>query len=440
MDSTAARPRIVIVGGGFGGLAAIRGLKAVDVDHPHRPAQPPPVPAAALPGRHRALAPRRSPRRSACSPRAASHHRARHRHERRRGRDTAQLETARRLPYDLLLLATGARHAYFGHDDWEQHAPGLKTLEDATAIRRRCSSPSSRPRWRPTPPAQGAAHLRGGRRGPTGVELAGAIGEMAGSPWRATSATSIREAARVVLIEAGPRVLPTSAGAVAPTRARDWRRSASRSRSASPSRDRCHAASTSGHERIEAATVMWAAGVQASPAAKWLGAADRPGRVMVEPDLSVPGHPDIFAIGDMRRGRPTTAGPLPGLGAAAKQDRATSRRTIMARLAGHRRACPSAIATRPHRHHRPQPRAATSAGFGLPAGSAGASLAHIYFLVGFKNRLFIALNWLSISITGYRSARLITQDMPGSASQPGDATPADAGGPQSEPASASLRA
>ena len=205
------------------------------------------------------------------------------------------------LPYDTLVLATGARHAYFGHDEWEPFAPGLKTLEDATTLRRRILVAFERAE-RETDPERRAALLTfvivGA--GPTGVELAGTIAELAQDTLPPDFRNIDTHKARVVLIEAGPRVLagfPDDLSAYAQRslesigvevvlgqavtectrrRRRLWRQAG-----------------------CDARTLIWAAGVRASPAAEWLGApADRAGRLQVLPDLTVPGHPDIFAIGD----------------------------------------------------------------------------------------------------------------------------------------------
>src|SRR5450432_4577972 len=204
------------------------------------------------------------------------------------------------LPYDTLVLATGARHAYFGHDEWEPFAPGLKTLEDATTLRRRILVAFERAE-RETDPQKRAALLTfviiGA--GPTGVELAGTIVELAHSTLPQDFRNIDTRKARVVLIEAGPRVLAgfaddLSAYAQAALESLDVKVALGQ-----PVTE-CNADGVVyGGNRLDTKTIIWAAGVRASPAAEWLAApADRAGRLQVLPDLTVPGHSDIFAIGD----------------------------------------------------------------------------------------------------------------------------------------------
>src|SRR3979490_245155 len=215
-------------------------------------------------------------------------------------------------PPDTLLLAAGARHAYFGHDEWEPFAPGLKTLEDATTLRRRILVAFERAE-RETDPQRGAAILTfvivG--RGPTGVELAGPIAELAQDTLPPDFRNIDTQQARVVLIEAGPRVLagfPDDLSAYAQA-----------------------ALESSGVGGIPGQ----AAGVRATPAAEWLGAAaDRAGRIQVLPALSVPGHPDIFAIGDTVVIAGPDGKPVPGIAPAAKQQGRYVAEAIKARLRG----------------------------------------------------------------------------------------------------------
>src|SRR6202167_4454306 len=204
------------------------------------------------------------------------------------------------LPYDTLVLATGARHAYFGHDEWEPFAPGLKTLEDATTLRRRILVAFERAE-RESDPEKRAALLTfvivGA--GPTGVELAGTIAELAQDTLPPDFRNIDTQKARVVLIEAGPRVLAGFAddlSAYAQRALEDIGVEVVLGQAVTE----CSADGVvyGGHS-LEARTLIWAAGVRASPAAEWLGAAsDRAGRLQVLPDLTVPGHPDIFAVGD----------------------------------------------------------------------------------------------------------------------------------------------
>jgi NADH dehydrogenase len=242
------------------------------------------------------------------------------------------------LPYDTLVLATGARHAYFGHDAREPFAPGLKTLEDATTIRSRLLLAFEKAE-REGDETKRAALMTFAivGAGPTGVELAGTIAELA----RATLPGDFRRVdtreARIVLIEAGPRVLPAFA--------EDLSLHAKRSLEGlgvevvlGQAVSECSAEGVVfGGKPLAAATIIWAAGVQSSPAAQWLDApADKAGRLKVEPDLTVPGRPEIFAIGDAAFVLRPDGGPVPGIAPAAKQEGVYVANVIRARLRGAR--------------------------------------------------------------------------------------------------------
>ena len=204
------------------------------------------------------------------------------------------------LPYDTLVLATGARHAYFGHDEWEPFAPGLKTLEDATTLRRRILIAFEHAE-RESDPQRRAALLTfviiGA--GPTGVELAGTIAELAHDTLPPDFRNIDTHKARVVLIEAGPRVLAGFPDDLSAYAQRSLESLGVEVVLGQPVTECTADGVVYGDKKLEAKTMIWAAGVRASPAAEWLGApADRAGRLQVLPDLTVPGHPDIFAIGD----------------------------------------------------------------------------------------------------------------------------------------------
>ncbi|SIT55367.1 FAD-dependent pyridine nucleotide-disulphide oxidoreductase [Mesorhizobium prunaredense] len=316
--------------------------------------------------------------------------------------------------YDTLLLATGARHAYFGHDEWENFAPGLKTLEDATTIRRRILLAFE---WaeRETDPAKRQALLTlaivGG--GPTGVELAGTIVELAHEMLRGESRNIDTRQTRVVLIEAGDRILPNFAPELSDYASKALERLGVTVELGRPV-TRCDAEGVVfGETHLPARTILWAAGVAASPAAEWLGAAaDRAGRVLVEPDLTVPGSPEIFVVGDAAHVLRPDGRMVPGVAPAAKQQGRHVAATIKARLA-------SDMNPPPFRYRHDGDLAtigkrAAAIDFGWIKLTGRLAwwlwgLAHIYFLIGFRNRLAVSLSWLWIYLTGQRSARLITQ-------------------------------
>jgi NADH dehydrogenase len=325
-----------------------------------------------------------------------------------------QLEDGGSIPYDTLVLATGARHAYFGHDEWEPFAPGLKTLEDATTIRRRILLAFEQAE-RETDPARRQALLTlvivGG--GPTGVELAGTIVELAHDTLRGEFRNIDTRQARVVLIEAGDRILANFAPQLS-----DYARNALERLGVTVELGRPVTRLDAegvvfGDKQLPARTIIWAAGVAASPAAEWLGArADRAGRVLVEPDLTVPGSPDIFVIGDTAHLLRPDGKPVPGVAPAAKQEGKHVAATIKARLAGD-------MASRPFRYRHDGDLAtigkrAAAIDFGWIRLTGWLAwwlwgIAHIYFLIDFRNRLAVSLSWLWIYLTGQRSARLITQ-------------------------------
>ena len=317
------------------------------------------------------------------------------------------------LPYDTLILATGARHAYFGHDEWEPFAPGLKTLEDATTLRRRILVAFERAE-RETDPERRAAWLTfvivGA--GPTGVELAGTIAELAQDTLPPDFRNIDTQKARIVLIEAGPRVLAGFAD--------DLSAYAQRSLEGlgvevvlGQAVTECSAEGVVyGGQSLRARTLIWAAGVRASPAAEWLGApADGAGRLKVLPDLTVPGHPEIFAVGDTVLIAGPDGKPVPGIAPAAKQQGRYVADTIKTRLRGGTAA--------PFRYKH----AGSLAQIGkrlavIDFGSIRLrgtvawwiwGIAHIYFLIGLRNRLSVALSWLWIHARNQRAARLITQ-------------------------------
>ena len=317
------------------------------------------------------------------------------------------------VTYDYLVIATGAMHSYFGHDEWADYAPGLKRIEDATRIRRSILIAFEQAELMTDAAAQRRLLtfvIVGG--GATGVEMAGAIAEVA----RQTLAADFRRidprTARIALLEAGPRLLPTF-----PAEQSDYVRAALERAGVEVKTDtRVIKCDVQGIDfevgRIDAGTIIWAAGVVASPAARWLDAeADRAGRVKVGLDLSVPGHPDIFAIGDTAAVADSSGRPVPGIAPAAKQMGHYVAKLIAARIAGRPGDAPfrykqvGELATIGRR--------AAVVNFGRLhlrgfIGWLFWSVVHIYFLIGLRNRFIVAFTWLWSYLTFQRGARLIT--------------------------------
>src|SRR5215831_18400668 len=377
------RPKVVIVGAGFGGIEAAKALVRAPVDvtildkQNHHCFQPLlyQVATAALSPADVAWPIRHIFRRDANTTVLMAEV---------RGVDTAARivrADAIEIPYDHLVIATGATHSYFGHDEWQDAAPGLKRIEDATRIRRRILIAFER--------AELTSDAQERRRlltfvivgaGATGVEMAGAIAEVA----RQTLAMDFRHidprTARIVLIEAGPRVMPTL-----PENLSDYVRRTLVAKDVeiltSTRVTKCDAQGVDlDPGRIDAATIVWAAGVVASPAARWLGVAhDRAGRVTVGPDLSVPGHPEIFVIGDT-----VAAAASPPFRYRHQGDLATvGRRAAVVKFGR-----------------------LELTGF---LGWVFWSVVHIYFLVEVRDRFIVAFQWLWDYITFQRGARLITE-------------------------------
>lgn len=314
------------------------------------------------------------------------------------------------LPYDYLVLSTGVTHSYFGHPDWEESAPGLKTLTDAIEIRRRILLAFEH--------AEIAEREKDRRRlltfvivggGPTGVEMAGAIAEIARQTLRFDFRRIDPSSSRIVLIEAGPRILPTFPEELSAYAKRSLERMGVEVMTGAMV-TACHRDGVSlGEKRIDSESIVWAAGVVASPAAQWIEAErDRAGRIKVGPDLSVPGHPEIFAVGDTA----APPVPVPGMAPAAKQMGRYVGELIRARVEG-----------RPP----PKPFVYRHAGDLATIGRKSAvvkfsrleltgfigwlfwSVAHIYFLIGIRNRFVVAITWLWGYLTYQRGARLITE-------------------------------
>ncbi|PYM39721.1 MAG: FAD-dependent oxidoreductase [Candidatus Rokuibacteriota bacterium] len=316
------------------------------------------------------------------------------------------------MGYDALVLAAGASHSYFGHDEWEMLAPGLKTLEDALEIRRRVLL-AYEAAEREQDGAERQALLTfvvvGG--GPTGVELAGALGEIS----RQTIARDFRlidpTKSRIVLLEGGSLILPTFPESLSRSAADALRRIGVEVRVRAIVTRVTPDAVWLGGEQIRTRTVLWAAGVAATPLARTLGVPlDRSGRVLVEPDLSIPVHPEAFVVGDMCAFLHQTGAPLPGVAPVAIQQGRAVADNVLRRL----RDAP----TRPFRYRDRGSmatigRAAAVAVVGrLKLSGLVAWLAwlfvHIMFLIGFRNRFLVLFEWAWAYVTWHRGARLIT--------------------------------
>ena len=414
MDSTSQRRRVVIAGAGFAGLEASKALAKVDVDvalidaqnhHCFQPLLYEVATAALSPADVawpiRAILREQKNVRVIMARVTGIDVQARRVH-------TSELD----LAYDYLILATGATHSYFGHDDWAPFAPGLKQVADATEIRRRFLLAFERAEL--VEDAVERARLLtfvivGG--GATGVEMAGAFAEVARRTLQHDFRRIDPRTSRIVLIEAGPRLLPTFPEALSNYTARSLQRMGVEVElNRKVTGCDAHGVTVDGG-RIEAATVVWAAGIVASPAARWIGADhDRAGRIKVNADLSVPGRPEIFAVGDTASVSNRDSRPVPGIAPAAKQMGRYVGEVIAARVRGLPAPPPfvyrhmGELATIGRRAAVVKLGPLQLIGF---LGWLFWSAVHIYFLIGLRNRFAVALNWLWIYMTFQRGARLI---------------------------------
>jgi NADH:ubiquinone reductase (H+-translocating) len=318
------------------------------------------------------------------------------------------------IPYDYLIVAAGASHAYFGHDEWEPMAPGLKTIEDALEIRRRVLLAFELAE-RHAASGEGQVQLNfvviGG--GPTGVELAGTLAEIA----RHALANEFRSIdprhSRILLIEGGPRVLPAYAEDLSSSAQKQLERLGVEVRTSAMVTGVEPSAVLVGQTRIPAAVILWAAGVAASPLGKSLGTPlDRAGRVLVNPDLSIPGHREVFVIGDLASLKDKNGKQVPGVAPVALQEGTATARNIGREVQGKPREDfhyldKGSLAT--------IGRAAAVAQIGkVHISGFLAWLAwlfiHVFFLIGFRNRLLVMIQWAWSYVTYERGARLITGD------------------------------
>ncbi|MBI3557010.1 MAG: NAD(P)/FAD-dependent oxidoreductase [Deltaproteobacteria bacterium] len=324
----------------------------------------------------------------------------------------------REVPYDYLLLATGATHSYFNHPEWEKFAPGLKSIEDATTIRRKIllafeaaemEQDSEKRHALLTFVVVGA--------GPTGVELAGSIAELAHRALASDFRHINPQGARILLLEAGPRILASFSEKLAAKARRALEKLGVEARTgAKVEQVDAQGVLVSG-ERIAARTVIWAAGVRASAAARWLGVeADRAGRVKVQPDLTLPGHSDIFIIGDTATLNDEAGKPLPGTAPVAMQQGRYVAAVMARRIAGKKPLGPfhyvdkGNLATVGRSYAIAEIRKLRLSGF---VAWITWLLVHILYLIGFRNRILVLIEWAWAYVTFQRGARLITKG-PGS--------------------------
>ncbi|HEX5437063.1 MAG TPA: NAD(P)/FAD-dependent oxidoreductase [Gemmatimonadaceae bacterium] len=415
---TRRRPHVVILGGGFGGLAAARALARAPVDvtiidrtnyHLFQPLLYQVATALLAPS-------------DIVSP---------IRHLVRTQQNTAVLldevlgvDVERRvvairgepyeMPYDYLIVATGARHSYFGHDEWEPLAPGLKGIEDAREIRRRlllAFEEAEQERTAERDPAALTFVIVGG--GPTGVELAGMLPEMARLVLRGEYRHINPGDAHVILLEGGDRILPAFSAPLGRVARRDLEglgvdvRTNARVTRIEPG------AVYVGEQRIPARTVFWAAGNEASPITRTLGVPlDSAGRVPAQPDLSIPGHPDVFVVGDIAAVTQADGSFVPGVAPAAMQEGAYAARSIIRTMRGEPRA-PFHYRNKGELATIGRHRAVVEIGrFRLTGWLAWWFwlIVHILYLIGFRNRLSVLVEWAYAYLLHERGARIISYD------------------------------
>jgi NADH dehydrogenase len=412
------RTRVVVVGAGFGGLAVVRGLQHQNVEitlidrQNHHLFQPLLYQVATA-----ALSPAdiAAPVRTIVKRQAHVHVLLDEVVGVTATAKSVSLATGATLDFDVLVLATGARHSYFGNDHWAAHAPGIKTIDDATCVRRKILLAMERAETnRQENVSRRDEYLTfvviGG--GPTGVEMAGAMAELTRHAVSMDFRFITNKCVRIVLIEAGNRLLAAFHEDLGEAAKRALENLGVQVQLGRRVTDIDATGVTVDGDRIETTTVIWAAGVQASAAAAWLGSpGDRAGRVLVEPGLTVPGHSNIYVIGDTAYLTAADGRPVPGVAPAAKQQGQHVARMIADHLAGRQ-------ATRPFRYRNygalatiGRKRAVADFGWirlqGLPAWLLW-STAHLYFLVGFRNRFVVGATWVWNYLTFDRGARLIT--------------------------------
>ncbi|HLG61384.1 MAG TPA: NAD(P)/FAD-dependent oxidoreductase [Ktedonosporobacter sp.] len=410
----ATRPRVVLIGAGFSGIHAAKGLHKAPVDlividrNNHHLFQPLLYQVAT----------------AGLSPADIS---APIRHILKKQKNTTVfmaevtgvdlqkqrvLTRDRAIAYDYLIVATGASHSYFGHNEWEPYAPGLKTIVDATTIRREILLAFEKAEIESDPQRRRellTIVLVGG--GPTGVEMAGAIAELA----RKALAHNFRNidpaSARIVLVEAMPKILGAFPESLAKKAQQALQRLGVEVKTNAPVEQIDSEGVVIAGERLTASTVIWTAGVAASPAGRWLGAeVDRAGRVKVNADLSLPGHPNVFVIGDtatLSQG----GKPLPGVAPVAMQEGDYVASVIADRVEGKEHPEPFVYHNKGNLATIGRSSGIADLGWlriwGFPAWFLWLAV-HIFFLIGFRNRLLVLIQWAWAYITFQRGVRLIT--------------------------------
>jgi NADH dehydrogenase len=416
MTEPSAAKRVVIVGAGFGGLEAAKALKRAPVDlmvidrcnyHLFQPLLYQVATASLSPAE---IA---QPIRSILRSQANAHVLLDEVTGVDSARKTVRTAGGQTVPYDYLLIATGARHSYFGKDQWEAFAPGIKSVDDATRLRAKILLAFERAESEKDKAKREALLtfvIVGG--GPTGVEMAGAIAELARRSIIADFRSIMPESSRIILVEAGPRLLPAFPETLSEEAKRSLEAMGVEVRLGEPVTDITADGVMIGATAVPAKTAMWAAGVRASPAGEWLKApCDRAGRIIVNPDFSVPGHADVFVIGDTAAYGAPNGGILPGVAPVAKQAGAYVGRLIAAKAIG--AALPDAFRYADYGNLATIGHSKAVVDFGrvrLKGFIAWViwSVAHVYFLIGFRNRFFVAVSWAWSYLTYQRGVRLIT--------------------------------
>ncbi len=414
----AKRPHVVIVGAGFGGLAAARGLRTANVDvtlidkrnhHLFQPLLYQVATAGLSPAD--IAAPIRSIVKNSANTRVVL--------DRVYGVDTASkyviLGEGEPMAYDWLVLATGARHSYFGRDEWAPFAPGIKTIEDATAARRKVLMALERAETE-TDPAKRQALLTfviiGG--GPTGVEMAGAVAELARQSVSKDFRSITPHCSRIILVQHAERLLPSFPETLSAKAKTAIEQLGVEVRLGERVESVTAEGVIVGNQFIAAATAIWAAGVQASRAAEWLGVTpDRAGRVEIGPDLMLPGSDSVFVIGDTAACMDANGSSLPGVAPVAKQQGQHVAKIIRASLRG-KTVRPFCYRNFGNLATIGRKRAVADFGLFRLSGYFAWALwcvAHIWFLAGFRNRFVVGLHWLWNYLTFARGARLITGDV-----------------------------